>query len=133
MVVPVEEMVQLVGDPSVRVVDARAPERYSGTIEPIDRVAGHIPGAVNHPFRENVREDGTFRPLAELADHWARTAGAVKPEKLVCYCGSGVTACQNVLTLEHAGIKGARLYGGSWSEWSSDPSRPVARGMPEEP
>jgi thiosulfate/3-mercaptopyruvate sulfurtransferase len=132
MVVPVEEMAGLAGDPAVRVVDARAPERYLGTVETIDKVAGHIPGATNYPFRRNVRDDGTFRSGAELAENWARTARGVRPENLVCYCGSGVTACQNILALEHAGIKGARLYAGSWSEWSSDPSRPTARG-PEEP
>jgi thiosulfate/3-mercaptopyruvate sulfurtransferase len=111
-----------------RLVDVRAPERFRGDIEAIDRVAGHIPGATNHFFRSDLNEDGTFRPPGDLRERWSHTLAGVRPEGLVCYCGSGVTACHSLLALEHAGLQGARLYPGSWSEWSSDPSRPTARG-----
>lgn len=111
-----------------RLVDARAPERFRGEVEPIDRAAGHIPGAANLPFVENLKQ-GVFRSSADLAARFRDAVGPVTPDHIVCYCGSGVTACQNVLALEHAGLHGAKLYAGSWSEWSSDPSRPVARGL----
>jgi thiosulfate/3-mercaptopyruvate sulfurtransferase len=130
MAVSTDELACLTGDPRGRLVDARSPERYRGEVEPLDRVAGHIPGAVNHHFRNNVRDDGTFKPAEELRREWAVTAAGAEPDRLVCYCGSGVTACHDLLALEHAGVRGARLYPGSWSEWSSDPSRPVARGEP---
>jgi thiosulfate/3-mercaptopyruvate sulfurtransferase len=109
-------------------MDARAPERFRGDVEPIDRVAGHIPGAVNVFYKENLDERGLFRAPADLR---ARLEGALdgrKAEDVVAYCGSGVTACHNVLALEHAGLHGARLYAGSWSEWSSDAHRPIATG-----
>jgi thiosulfate/3-mercaptopyruvate sulfurtransferase len=108
-------------------LDARAPERYRGDVEPIDRVPGHIPGAVNHFFQDNVDERGVFRSPAELRERLSRVLGATPSERVVCYCGSGVTACQNLLAMEVAGLSGARLYGGSWSEWSSDPAKPVER------
>jgi thiosulfate/3-mercaptopyruvate sulfurtransferase len=110
-----------------RLLDARAPERFSGEVEPIDKVAGHIPGAVNLPFLHNLNSQGTFRSSADLEGRFRAAIGAASPDHVVCYCGSGVTACQNVLALEHAGLHGAKLYAGSWSEWSSDPSRPVER------
>jgi thiosulfate/3-mercaptopyruvate sulfurtransferase len=109
-------------------VDARAPERYRGETEPIDKLPGHIPGAANHFFQWNLDEHGMFRTPEELRDRLQRSIGDVPPDRLVCYCGSGVTACHNLLALEHAGLKGAKLYPGSWSEWSSDPARPVERG-----
>jgi thiosulfate/3-mercaptopyruvate sulfurtransferase len=112
---------------STLLVDARAPERYRGEIEPIDRVPGHIPGAVNHFFRTNLQEDGRMRPVEELKARWQATLGGMKPDEVITYCGSGVTACQNLLALEYAGLGGARLYPGSWSEWSSNPSRPVEK------
>ncbi len=108
-------------------LDARAPERYRGDLEPLDRVPGHIPGAVNHFFQNNVDEQGVFRPAAELRDRLSAAIGSTPPDRVVCYCGSGVTACQNILAMEIAGMPGARLYGGSWSEWSSDPAKPVER------
>ncbi len=111
-----------------QLVDARAPARYRGDEEPIDRAAGHIPGATNHWFQTNVREDGTLRDSAELAHLWERTLAGRAAEATIVYCGSGVTACQNLLAMEHAGLRGARLYPGSWSEWSSDPKREVKRG-----
>jgi thiosulfate/3-mercaptopyruvate sulfurtransferase len=111
-----------------RLVDARAPERYRGDVEPLDKVAGHIPGAANHFYKHNLDEAGLFLPPGELRGHLAAVVGDVPPDHVVSYCGSGVTGCHNVLALEHAGLHGARLYAGSWSEWSSDPSRPIAKG-----
>ncbi|MGW2602246.1 sulfurtransferase [Streptomyces klenkii] len=107
-------------------LDARAGERYRGEVEPIDAVAGHIPGAVSAPTTENVAEDGRLRPAAELAARFA-ALGAADGTEVGVYCGSGVSAAQEVLALAVAGIPAA-LYAGSWSEWSSDPSRPVATG-----
>jgi thiosulfate/3-mercaptopyruvate sulfurtransferase len=109
-------------------VDARAPERFAGTIEPLDPVAGHIPGAVNHPFGTNLGPDGRFLPAAELRRRWLERLSGQKPENLIAMCGSGVTACHNLLALAVAGLPGGRLYAGSWSEWIRDPARPVARG-----
>lgn len=113
--------------PDWMLVDARAPERYRGETEPIDKVAGHIPGAANHFFKWNLAERGTFRTPEELRTRLHAAIGDTPADHVVCYCGSGVTACHNLLALEHAGIEGAKLYPGSWSEWSSDPSRPVER------
>jgi thiosulfate/3-mercaptopyruvate sulfurtransferase len=127
MTVSTNELLGMVERPDTCLVDARAPERYRGEIETLDRVAGHIPGATNHFFMRNVNEDGTFRPMDELRREWRQTAAGTEPDRMVCYCGSGVTACHNLLALEHAGVKGARLYPGSWSEWSNDPSRPMVR------
>jgi thiosulfate/3-mercaptopyruvate sulfurtransferase len=108
------------------VVDARAPERYRGEVEPIDPVAGHLPGAVNVPTTENVDEDGYFLPAGELAATY-EAVGADPAVDVAAYCGSGVTAAHDVLALEIAGVRAA-LYPGSWSEWVSDPSRPVETG-----
>lgn len=112
---------------SRKVFDARAPERFRGEVEPIDPVAGHIPGAVNLPFADNLR-DGHFLPPAELRQRLAEALGDSAPEDAVVYCGSGVTACHDVLAFAHAGLPLPRLYAGSWSEWITDPSRPVAKG-----
>jgi thiosulfate/3-mercaptopyruvate sulfurtransferase len=109
-----------------RLVDARAPDRFRGESETIDRVAGHIPGAVNHFFKENLDAGGVFLPPEALRDRLAHAVSGVDPHRIVSYCGSGVTACHNLLALEHAGVQGAKLYPGSWSEWSSDPARPTA-------
>jgi thiosulfate/3-mercaptopyruvate sulfurtransferase len=109
-------------------LDARAPERYRGDSEPLDPVAGHIPGARNYFFQQNIGEQGTFRVPEELRDRLRRPLGAVAPADLICYCGSGVTACHNLLALEHAGLPGARLYPGSWSEWCADDRNPVETG-----
>jgi thiosulfate/3-mercaptopyruvate sulfurtransferase len=118
------------GGPDLRVVDARAPERYRGDVEPMDPVAGHIPGALNRPFAANLRPDGRFKPGPVLrAEFDALLAQAgVGPEGLVHQCGSGVTACHNLLAAAVAGLPEARLYPGSWSEWCADPARPVATG-----
>ena len=107
-------------------VDARAPERYRGETEPIDPVAGHIPGAVNVPTTTNLAADGRFRPVDQLRALYA-AAGVTGDDEVAVYCGSGVTAVHDILALEVAGIPAA-LYPGSWSGWITDPSRPVATG-----
>ena len=118
--------------PGWRLVDARAPERFRGETEPIDKAAGHIPGAANHFFQWNLDEQGLFRTPEELRARIAAVARRRRrPIEIVCYCGSGVTACHNLLALEHAGLKGAKLYAGSWSEWSSDPRGRSRRGNRE--
>lgn len=110
----------------ILLVDARAAERFAGRVEPIDAVAGHVPGAVSHPFSLNLDADGRFLPAAELERRWQQRLAGRSPESLVAMCGSGVTACHHLLSLEAAGLPGGRLYGGSFSEWIRDPSRPVA-------
>ena len=108
-------------------VDARGPDRFRGENETIDPVGGHIPGARNHFFRDNLDADGCFRPAAELRREFLGLLAGVEPAQAVMQCGSGVTACHNLLAMEIAGLHGAKLYAGSWSEWCSDQSRPVAR------
>ena len=115
-------------DPANLIVDARAAERYLGVVEPIDAVAGHVAGAVNQPFSANLGPDGRFLPAAELRRLWEKRLGGRNPTQVAAMCGSGVTACHNLLSLEIAGLPGARLYAGSWSEWIRDPNRPIARG-----
>lgn len=110
------------------VVDARAPDRYRGENETIDPVAGHIPGALNRFFRDNLTADGRFKSAHTLRDEFAAVIGQKQPEQVVLQCGSGVTACHNALAMEVAGLHGPALYAGSWSEWCADPSRPVATG-----
>jgi thiosulfate/3-mercaptopyruvate sulfurtransferase len=107
-------------------VDVRGAERFAGRVEPLDAVAGHVPGAVNLPYLENLDAAGRFRAPAELAALWRARTGVVAGRAPICMCGSGVTACQGLLALEAAGIRGGRLYAGSWSEWIRDPMRPVA-------
>jgi thiosulfate/3-mercaptopyruvate sulfurtransferase len=130
MAVTADEVAALLQQPETRLVDARAPERYRGEVETVDKVAGHIAGASNLFYRWNLNDQGTFRSPAELRALWAPTLAGTAPEQVVCYCGSGVTACHDLLALEHAGLSGARLYPGSWSEWSSDPSRPITTAAP---
>ncbi|GHA75131.1 sulfurtransferase [Cognatilysobacter bugurensis] len=108
-------------------VDARAMERFRGDVEPLDRVAGHVPGAVNRPYAANLR-DGRFKPAEELAREFDALLGDAQPADLVAMCGSGVTACHHLLAMEHAGRPGAKLFTGSWSGWIEDPRRPVAQG-----
>ncbi len=108
------------------VVDLRAADRFSGQVEPLDPVAGHVPGAVNLPFQLQLDAGNRLRPAAELASLWRERIGARPGSEVICMCGSGVTACHGLLALEVAGIPGARLYAGSWSEWIRDPERPVA-------
>ncbi|MDO8705448.1 MAG: sulfurtransferase [Sulfuricaulis sp.] len=109
-------------------VDARGDERYRGEIETIDKVAGHIPGAVNMPYEDNLDFSGEFMSDEALREHYLAVLKDVAPDKVVQMCGSGVTACHNILAMEHAGLAGSRLYAGSWSEWIADASRPVAKG-----
>jgi thiosulfate/3-mercaptopyruvate sulfurtransferase len=109
-------------------IDARAPERFTGEAEPFDPVAGHIPGAVNRPFEDNLDIDGTFLSPQELRAAFEAVLGALPPQRAVHFCGSGVTACHNLLAMEIAGLGGSRLYPGSWSEWITDPRHPIAVG-----
>lgn len=110
------------------ILDARAPERYRGETEPIDRVAGHIPGALNRFYKENLNPDLTFRPAADLRREFAALLAAAGNRPVVHQCGSGITACANLFAMEYAGLGGSRLYAGSWSEWIADPRRPIAVG-----
>lgn len=109
-------------------VDAREATRFRGDAEPIDAVAGRIPGAVNLPWQANFSGDGTFLEERRLRELWADRLGGHPPDRVVCMCGSGVTACIDLLAMEVAGYGGGRLYAGSWSEWIRDPGRPVASG-----
>lgn len=118
----------LAGDRQHVLLDARAAERYRGDAEPLDRAAGHIPGAGNRPWSENYGPDGRWRGPDELARQYADLRQA---DEVVLYCGSGVSACVDVLAMRRTGFENVRLYPGSWSEWSSDPSQPVARGVEE--
>ncbi|HWY94711.1 MAG TPA: sulfurtransferase [Steroidobacteraceae bacterium] len=127
-VIDTAEIAAFLSDGANLLVDARAAERYAGSVEPIDTVAGHISGAVNHPFSSNLGPDGLFLAAPELRRRWeARLAGR-QAARVAAMCGSGVTACHNLLSMEIAGLRGARLYAGSWSEWIKDPNRPIARG-----
>jgi thiosulfate/3-mercaptopyruvate sulfurtransferase len=113
--------------PAMTLVDARAGERYRGESEPIDPVAGHIPGSLNRFVRENL-DRGVFKPPEVLREEFRALLGGTAPEAVVHSCGSGVAACHNLLAMEIAGLAGSRLYPGSWSEWCADPARPVATG-----
>lgn len=111
-----------------RLLDARAPDRFRGENETLDPVAGHIPGAVNRFFKLNLESDGRFKAATTLRREFNQLLGVHAPDDVAHYCGSGVTACHNLLAMEIAGLAGSRLYPGSWSEWVADPSRPVATG-----
>ncbi len=117
-----------INQPVFTVIDARAENRFRGENETIDPVAGHIPGAINWPFSRNLDSDGFFLPVDELKSGFAQLLGNNKPEQIVHQCGSGISACHNLLAMEVAGLTGSALYPGSWSEWCSDSSRPVAVG-----
>jgi len=133
LVVDVQVVDRLRSRSDWRLIDARAPERFRGDAETIDRAAGHIPGALNRFFRLNLTEGGVFQAPSELKRTWDTLLDGTAPERTVCYCGSGVTACHNLLALEHAGLTGAKLYPGSWSEWSSTEERPVETGEGRQP
>jgi thiosulfate/3-mercaptopyruvate sulfurtransferase len=109
-------------------VDARSPERYAGQGETLDPRAGHIPGAVCRFFRSNLQSDGRFKPVDDLRAEWLAVLGKRKPHEVVNQCGSGVSACHNILALDHVGLGGSLLYPGSWSEWCADPDRPMVSG-----
>jgi thiosulfate/3-mercaptopyruvate sulfurtransferase len=114
--------------PTVRLIDARSAERFTGAAETIDPVAGHIPGAVNRFWKENLEEDGRFKSPPALRREYLALLANATPSLAVHHCGSGVTACHNLFAMELAGLRGSRLYPGSWSEWCADKSRPVATG-----
>lgn len=116
------------GDAAWRLIDARSPDRYRGENETLDPVGGHIPGAVNRHYKDNLDANGRFKPLAALRKEFTEVLGDIDARDAVHQCGSGVTATHNLLAMEAAGLSGSRLYPGSWSEWSADPGRPVARG-----
>lgn len=116
------------GSDRLLLMDARTAERFRGEAEPIDPVAGHIPGAINLPLQENLQADGRFKPPATLRDLYRQALAGRSAADVAAMCGSGVTACHNLLAMEIAGMTGGRLYAGSWSEWIRDPHRPVATG-----
>jgi len=120
------------GDPSLLLVDARGPSRFEGKEEPLDRVAGHIPGAVNHFYQWNLTKEGTLLPPDVLREKFKSLLGNRPAEQVALYCGSGVSACHNLLAMEHAGLTGMKLFPGSWSEWSADTDKPVETG-PSQP
>jgi thiosulfate/3-mercaptopyruvate sulfurtransferase len=124
--VSVDEVAANLSSQARTIVDARAPDRFRGENETLDPVGGHIPGAKNRFFKDNLQADGRFKPAQQLRAEFGGLIGS--PEASIMQCGSGVTACHNLLAMEVAGLSGAALYPGSWSEWCSDPSRPVATG-----
>jgi thiosulfate/3-mercaptopyruvate sulfurtransferase len=123
-----DELAEGVASGHLLLLDARAAPRYRGDIEPLDPVAGHVPGARNHPFAANLEADGRFRTPEELRRDFKAAVGAHAADEVVHMCGSGVTACHNLLAMEYAGLYGSRLYAPSWSGWVSDRSRGVALG-----
>lgn len=124
--VTADDILPTLGTGDLLIVDARSPDRYRGENETLDPVGGHIPGAKNRFYRDNLLPDGRFKPAHELRKEWE--AVLQRPaRRAVMQCGSGVTACHNLLALEIAGLEGASLYPGSWSEWCSNPRRPIAR------
>jgi thiosulfate/3-mercaptopyruvate sulfurtransferase len=123
-----DDVARLAADPAGRVLDARGADRFRGENETIDPVAGHIPGARSAPYADNLDADGRFRSPDALRARYAALLGGADPADTVIYCGSGVTAAHDVLAMQFAGLAGAKLYAGSWSEWITLPSRPVATG-----
>jgi thiosulfate/3-mercaptopyruvate sulfurtransferase len=116
------------GQPNQTVLDARAAPRFRGEVEPLDPIAGHVPGALNRPFATNLGEDGRFKPAATLRQEFDALLAGRDPATVVHHCGSGVSAVPNVLAMELAGLGRQALYAGSWSEWSNTPGLPVERG-----
>lgn len=119
---------QQLGRPGQTVIDARGTPRFKGEVEPLDPVAGHIPGALNRPFNQNLGSDGKFKPAAELRAEFDALLAGRDPASVVHHCGSGVSAVPNIIAMEVAGLGRTALYAGSWSEWCSDPARPAAQG-----
>lgn len=126
MMVDADYLLARLASPELCLIDARGPDRFRGENETIDPVGGHIPGARNRFFKDNLEADGRFKPAARLRDEYLALMAGATPAQVVASCGSGVSACLDLLAMEIAGLHGARLYPGSWSEWCSDPSRPVA-------
>jgi thiosulfate/3-mercaptopyruvate sulfurtransferase len=116
------------GQANMILIDARSPDRFRGENEVLDPVGGHIPGAVNRFFRDNLDGEGCFKQASVLREEFGQLLRGHNPHEIVHHCGSGVTACHNLLAMEAAGLSGSRLYAGSWSEWCADPRRPVATG-----
>ena len=127
--VTAQALLENIKSSSMLVVDARANPRFMGETEPMDARAGHIPGAVNRPFADNLRDDGLFKPAPVIKADFLQLLDGRAPQDIVHSCGSGVSACHNLLAMAYAGLDGGRLYPGSWSEWSSNPDRPVATGQ----
>lgn len=125
--VEADYVLERIETPNMHLVDGRGPDRFRGENETIDPVGGHIPGAVNRFFKDNLLPDGRFRPAAELRAEWLALLAGSPPDLVVHQCGSGVSACLNMVAMEIAGLPGSRLYAGSWSEWCADAGRPVAR------
>jgi thiosulfate/3-mercaptopyruvate sulfurtransferase len=117
-----------VNDAASTLIDARAAERYRGDVEPIDPVAGHIPSAKNRFYKDNLNADLTFRSSQEIGAAFSTLLNSSDAARVIHQCGSGVTACANLFAMELAGLKGSKLYAGSWSEWIADPKRPIVRG-----
>ena len=128
LVLDADSLSRRLRDPALTLIDARALPRFRGEVEPLDPVAGHIPGACCAPFTDNLGADGRFLPPVQLRQRFERLLDGRRPEQLVAYCGSGVTACHNLFAMSLAGLPLAPLYAGSWSEWITDPARPVATG-----
>mgnify|MGYP003321628262 CR=1 FL=1 len=121
-----DTLMKVIDDPVSLIVDAREKKRFLGLEVPIDRIAGHIPSSVNRPFQYNL-SSGRFKSANRLRQEFIALIGSTSPNQVVHSCGSGVTACHNLLAMEIAGLSGSRLYPGSWSEWITDPTRPVIR------
>ena len=128
-IIDADTILARLGDPSMLMIDARSEERFAGENETLDPVGGHIPGAINRFYFDNLDDAGVyFKPAEELREEFAALIGSRSPQAVVQQCGSGVTACHNLLAMEAAGLSGSLLYAGSWSEWCADPARPVERG-----
>jgi thiosulfate/3-mercaptopyruvate sulfurtransferase len=128
LVIAADQLVERLGQPEMTLIDARGLPRFRGEVEPIDPVAGHIPGAQCAAFTDNLGADGRFLPADQLKQRFAKKIGKRSPEQLVAYCGSGVTACHNLFALALAGYPLGKLYAGSWSVWITNPQRRVATG-----
>jgi thiosulfate/3-mercaptopyruvate sulfurtransferase len=128
MLVGSEDVLQSIDDPNTILIDARSPARHQGLEEPIDRLAGHIPGATNRFWQHNLNENGIFLPKETLQKEWQELLQGIPPEAAIVHCGSGVTGCQNILAMTYAGLEGSKLYVGSWSQWLEDPDLPKVLG-----
>ena len=128
MLVDVQDVLHSLDDESTLLIDARSPERHQGLEEPIDRLAGHIPGAVNRFWQSNLAEHEKFLPKETLRREWEAFLKDIPPQQTIVHCGSGVTGCLNIFAMVHAGLEGARLYAGSWSQWLEDPDLPKVLG-----
>lgn len=126
MIAEVSLIEQSLSSPNIALIDVRDPDRYQGLREPIDKIAGHVPGAINIPWKTNLDENGLYLEKARLLPHYSETIHETDSNALVFMCGSGVTACHSLVALEILGFRGAKLYPGSWSEWIQNPGHPVA-------